>query len=66
MFKTCLDTFVNDFKQSWKFEIFLIFWKNFENSTFHRTLGNKIFSKKIPQNMFKRRLDIFGKDFGHF
>ena len=66
MFKTRLRTFGNDFKQSWKFEIFLIFWKNFENSTFHRTLGNKIFSKKIPQNMFKRRLDIFGKDFGHF
>ena len=60
MFKTCLDTFVNDFNLFWKFQIFLIFWKPFEHSTFHRTLGKKSFTKKVPQNMFKTFLDSLG------
>ena len=28
--------------------------------------GQIKFSKKLPQNMFKTRLDTFGNDFGHF
>ena len=55
-----MDTFVNDFKHSWNFESFLIFWKHFEDSTFHRTLGKKSFSKKVTQNMFKTILDGLG------
>ena len=39
--------------------------KIFEDSTFHGKLG-KNFSKSLPQNMFKTRLDTFGNDFGHF
>ena len=66
MFKTRLDTFRNDFEHFWNFEIFLIFLKIFEDSTFHGRLGKKKFSKKLPQNMFKTRLDTFGNDFGHF
>ena len=44
---------------------FRFFLKIFEDSTLHGTLG-KNFSKKIPQNMFKTRLDIFGNDFRLF
>ena len=36
------------------------FWKHFEHSTFHRTLGKKSFTKKVPQNMFKTFLDSLG------
>ena len=46
-------------------KIFGIFLKIFENSTLHGTLG-KSFSKKMPQNTFRTRLDTFGNDFGHF
>ncbi len=28
--------------------------------------GQKFFFEKLPQNMFKTRLDTFGNDFGHF
>ena len=28
--------------------------------------AKNFFSKKLPQNMFKTRLDTFGNDFGHF
>ncbi len=66
MFKTRLDTFGNDFGLFWNFEKSLIFLKNFEDSTLHGTLGKKIFSKKLTQNMFKTRLDTFGNDFGLF
>ena len=44
----------------------IFFFKIFENSTLHGTLGKKKFSKNLPQNRFKARLDIFGNDFGHF
>ena len=66
MFKTRLRTFGNDFGQLWNFEIFSIFWKHFENSTLHGTLGKKIFSKKLPQNMFKTLLDNLGTILGIF
>ena len=66
MFKTQLDTFGHDFVHFWTFENFSIFWKHFEDSTFHGTLGKKKFRKNYPQNMFKTRLDTFGNEFGHF
>ena len=66
MFKTRLRTFGNDFGQLWNFEIFSIFWKHFEYSTLHGTLGKKIFSKKLPQNMFKTLLDNLGTILGIF
>ncbi len=67
MFKTRLDTFGNDFEQFSNFENFLIFLKIFEDSTLHEWhTGQNFFSKKLPQNMFKTRLDTFGNDFGHF
>ena len=66
MFKTQLDTFGQDFVHFWTFENFSIFWKHFEDSTFHGTLGKKKFRKNYPQNMFKTRLDTFGNEFGHF
>ena len=48
-----------------EFSNFLIFWKFFEDSTFHGKLGRN-FSKSLPQNTFKTHLDTFGNDFGHF
>ena len=60
LFKTCLDTFENDFGHSWKLETFLIFWKHFEASTLYRTLGKKSFPKKVPQKMFITLLDSLG------
>ncbi len=66
MFKTRLDTFGNDFGHFRNFENFLIFLKNFDDSTVHGTLGKKFFRKKSPENMFKTRLDTFANDFGHF
>ncbi len=67
MFKTRLDTFGNDFEHFWIFENFLIFLKIFEDSLDRPwNTGQKIFSKKSPENMFKTRLDTFGNDFGHF
>ena len=66
IFKTQLDTFGHDFVHFWTFEKFSIFWKHFEDSTFHGTLGKKKFRKNYPQNMFKTRLDTFGNEFGHF
>ena len=52
---------VNIFGHFRNFETFSIFWKHFEDSTLHGTLGKIIFSKKLPQNMFKTRLDILGR-----
>ena len=46
-------------------KIFLIFLKNFEDSTFHGKLG-KIFSEKLSQITIKTRLDSFGNHFGRF
>ena len=66
MFKSRLDTFGKDFGHFCNFENFLIFLNIFDYSTLHGTLGKKIFSKKLTQNMFKTRLDTFGNDFGHF
>ena len=43
----------------------IFFLKIFENSTRRGKLGKK-FSKSLPQNTFKTRLDTFGNDFGHF
>ncbi len=48
-------------------KIFLIFLKIFEDSLDRPwNTGQKFFSKKSPENMFKTRLDTFGNDFGHF
>ncbi len=55
-----------------QFWAFLEFWKFFEFFEIFRRLdppwnsGQIFFSKKLPQNMFKRRLDTFGNDFEHF
>ena len=51
------------FLQSWKI---LIFWKYFEDTSLHGTLGKKTFLK-VPQNTFKIHLDNLGTilvDFG--
>ncbi len=66
MFKTRLDTFGNDFEQFSIFGNFLIFFENFRRIDPPWNTGQKIFLKKLPQNMFKTRLDTFGNDFGHF
>ena len=59
MFKTRLDTFGNDFGLFWNFEEFLIFLKNFKDSTFHGTLGKKkVFEKINPKHV--------QNTFGHF
>ena len=59
MFKTCLETFGNNFGH---FGILKKKLKIFENSTFHGALGIKFFRKNHP----KTRLDTFGNTFGHF
>ncbi len=63
----------NTFGHFWeRFWAFLDFSKIFDFFESFRRLdrpwnaGQKIFSKKLPQNMFKTRLDTFGNDFGHF
>ncbi len=59
MFKTRLDTFGNDFGHFWSFENFLIFLKNFEESTLHGTLGKSfVFEKNTPKHV--------QNTFGHF
>ena len=50
----------NNFGRFWNFESFLIFWKHFEDSTLHGTLGKIIFSKQLPQNKFKTLLESLG------
>ena len=45
---------------------FFDFLKFFEDSTLHGTLGKIFFSKKLPLNMFKTRLNTFGSHFGQF
>ena len=55
-----------------RFWAFLEFWNFFDFFGNFRRLdppwntGQKTFSKKITQNMFKTRLDTFEDDFGHF
>ena len=63
----------NTFGHLWeRFWVCLEFWKIFDFFENFRRLdppwntGQKIFRKKIPQNMFKTRLDIFGNDFRLF
>ena len=63
----------NTFGHFWeRFCAFLHFLKIFDLFENFRRLnppwntGQKKFSKKLTQNMFKTRLDTFGKDFGHF
>ena len=63
----------NKFGQFWeRFWAFLEFWKLFDFSeSFGRldppwNTGQKTFSEKLPQNMFKARLNNFGNVFGHF
>ena len=46
-------------------KILCFFLKIFEDSTLHGKLG-KSFSKKLPQNTFRTRLDTFGNDFVPF
>ena len=53
MFKTRLDTFGDDFGHVWNFETFLIFWKIFEDSTLHGTLGKNFFRKNQPKTSSK-------------
>ena len=51
---------------------FVEFWKKFDFLENFRSVdppwntGQIFFSNKIPQNMFKTRLDTFGNDFGYF
>ena len=67
MFKTRLDIFGNDFGLFWIFEMFLFdFFENFRRLDSPWNTGQKKNSKKLTQNMFKTRLDIFGNDFGLF
>ena len=63
----------NTFRHFWeRFWAFLEFWKFFNFlKTFRRldppwNTGQKNFLKKIPQNMFKTRLDILGRILGIF
>ena len=53
MFKTQLDTFRDDFVHFWTFENFSIFWKHFEDSTLHGTLGKNSLQKKYPKTCSK-------------
>ena len=66
MFKTRLRNFGNDFGQLWNFEIFSIFWKHFEYSTLHGTLGKKFFFEKITPKHVQNTFGQFGNDFGLF
>ena len=63
----------NTFGHFWeRFRTFLKFLKIFDFFENFRRLdppwnnGQKNFSKKSPQNIFKTRLDTFGNDCGHF
>ncbi len=47
-------------------KIFWFFWKFSKTRPSMEHWAKKKFSKKLPQNMFKTRLDTFGNDFGHF
>ncbi len=59
MFKTRLDTFGNDFGHFRNFENFLIFLKNFDDSTLHGTLGKSfVFEKNTRKHV--------QNTFGHF
>ena len=61
-FKTCLDTFGNDFGHFWNFGNFLIFKKIFEDSTLHGTLDIKFFKKFSPKHV----QNTFGYFWEHF
>ena len=60
------NTFGYFWEQLWAFlEVRNFFLEIFEDSTFHGKVG-KEFSKSLPQNLFKTRLDTFRNDFGRF
>ncbi len=67
MFKTRLDTFGNDFGHFRSFENFLIFLKNFEESTLHGTLGKSfVFEKNTPKTCSKPVWTLLGTILGIF
>ena len=62
-----LVTFGDDFGHFWNFENFFDFLEKFRKIDPPRNTGQKLFfQKKLPQNIFKTRLDTFGNDFGLF
>ena len=61
-----LDTYWDDFGHFWIFETFLIFWKKFEDSTLHGTLGKKFFRKNHPKTSSKHVWTILGSNLGIF
>ncbi len=54
------------FEHFWNIEIFFDFFEIFRRLDPPWNTGQNFFSEKLPQNMFKTRLDSFGNDFGHF
>ena len=69
MSKTRLKTFGNDFRLFCNFEIFLIFLKVFEDSTFMEHWAKKFFKKINPkhvQNMFGHFLGTISGIFAFF
>ena len=63
MFKTRLDTFGNDFGHFCNFEKFLIFFRFFEDSTLHGTLGKKKFFEKINAKHVQNTFEDFWERF---
>ena len=67
LFETLLDNLGTILGIFGTFKIIYFFYKNISKtrpSMEHWAKRN--FSKKLPQNKFKTRLDTFGNDFGHF
>ena len=59
--------FRKDFGRFWNFEFLLNYLKTFQRLDPPWNTAQKKFPKKIPQNVFKTRLDgQFGNDFGRF
>ena len=54
----------SNFGRFWNFEIFLIFWKHFEDSTLHGTLGKKTFRKIYPKTCWKHVWTLLGTILG--
>ena len=66
MLKTSLDAFGSDFGHFWKFWSIFDFLKSFRRLDPPWNTGQKNFSKKVPQNMFKTLLDNLGTILGVF
>ena len=66
LFKTQLDTFGNDFVHFWTFENFSIFWKHFEDSTLHGTLGKRSLRKSYPKTCSEHVWKLLGTILGIF